>query len=162
MYLATKFGSAAEAHRLYGHIAQVGLTESIEFRFDGIEVTPSTVHAHRLIRFAEPHGRADDIVEALFRAYFMAGRDIGDPAVLAAVAEETGLGRDAAAEYLAGEEDIEAVRAEDMHGRQLGIEGVPYFIVDGRYALSGAQEPEAFHSLFDVVTESFRNTAAAD
>lgn len=153
-YLAAKFGNAAEAERLYGTIGRVGAAEGIEFRFDRIAVTPNTVDAHRLVRYAERHEASDALLDALFRAYFADGRDIGDAAVLADLAAESGLDRAAVAAYLATEEDADAVRGEDMRARQLGIEGVPCFIVDRRYALSGAQEPEAFFSLFDMVTAS--------
>jgi predicted DsbA family dithiol-disulfide isomerase len=159
-YLAAKFGSAAEAERLYGTIGQVGAAEGIEFRFDRIEVTPNTVDAHRLVRYADRHERGDAALEVLFCAYFIEGRDIGDRAVLADLATESGLERDAAAVYLASDVDTDAVRGEDMRARQLGIEGVPCFIVDRRFALSGAQEPEAFFSLFDMVTASESRAAA--
>lgn len=153
-YLAAKFGDAAEAGRLYGAIGQVGAAEGIDFRFDRIAVTPNTVDAHRLIRYAERHAAGDTVIDALFRAYFADGRDIGDIGVLADLAAEAGLERRSAAAFLATGEGVDAVRGEDMRARQLGIEGVPCFIVDRRYALSGAQEPEAFYSLFDMVTAS--------
>ena len=161
-YLSAKFGSAAEAQRLYGHIAQVGLTEDIEFRFDRIAVTPNTVDAHRLIRLAGDNDQASEMAEALFHAYFLEGRNIGDRAMLTSIAAEVGLDRQTAESYLASGEDADAIRGEDLHGRQLGIEGVPYFIVDGRYALSGAQEPEAFFSIFDMVAENLKAAADAD
>jgi predicted DsbA family dithiol-disulfide isomerase len=159
-YLAAKFGSAIEAERLFGTISRVGAAEGIEFRFDRIAVTPNTVDAHRLIRYADRHETGDGVLDVLFRAFFAEGRDIGDRGVLADVAAEAGLGRAAAAAFLATEEDADAVRGEDMRARQLGIEGVPCFIVDRRYALSGAQEPEAFFSLFDMVTASESRAAA--
>jgi predicted DsbA family dithiol-disulfide isomerase len=160
-YLAAKFGSVAEARRLYAAIGQVGALEAIEFRFDRIEMTPNTVDAHRLIRYAEQHGREDAVIEALFRAYFIDGRDIGDCDALAALAAEAGLDPADSAAFLAGGEGADAVRGEDMRARQLGIEGVPCFIVDRRYALSGAQEPEAFFSLFDMISAS-RTSAVAE
>jgi predicted DsbA family dithiol-disulfide isomerase len=153
-YLAVKFGNAAEAQRLYATIGQVGAVEGIAFRFERIAITPSTVDAHRLIRYAESHGRDDAVADALFHAYFLDGRDIGDRTELAALAGEAGLDRAEAAAFLAGGDGTDAVRGEDLRARQLGIEGVPCFIVDRRYALSGAQEPEAFFSLFDMVTAS--------
>jgi predicted DsbA family dithiol-disulfide isomerase len=161
-YLAVKFGNAAEAQRLYATIGQVGAIEGIDFRFDRIGVTPNTVDAHRLVRYAQAFERDDAITEALFEAYFLHGRDIGNLAVLADLAKAAGLDRAAAAAFLVGGDGTEAVRAEDMHARQLGIEGVPCFIVDGRYAISGAQEPEAFFSLFDMVTAAETARAVAE
>ena len=163
-YLSAKFGSAAEAQRLYSHIAQVGLTEGIDFRFDRIAVTPNTVDAHRLIRLAgdADQDQAGEMVEALFCAYFIDGRDIGDRATLASIAAEVGLDRRTAEDYLAGDDAADTIRGEDLHGRQLGVEVVPYFIVDSRYALPGAQEPEAFLSIFDMVAEHLKTAANAD
>ena len=158
-YLTTKFGSATEADRLYRHIGQVGALEGIEFRFDAITVTPSTIDAHRLIRFAGLHDCQDTVAENLFSAYFLRGLDIGDRSTLLEIGEDVGLETDLIDRYLSSTEDIEAVRNEDMHARQIGIEGVPCFIVNGRYALSGAQEPEAFFSLFDMVQEEARQAA---
>jgi predicted DsbA family dithiol-disulfide isomerase len=161
-YLAVKFGSAAEAQRLYATIGQVGAVEGIDFRFDRIHVTPNTVDAHRLIRYAEAQERDDAVTEALFHAYFLDGRDVGDQAVLADLAEEAGLDRAEALAFLAAGDGADAVRGEDMRARQLGIEGVPCFIVDRRYAISGAQEPEAFFSLFDMVSAAETSTAVAE
>jgi predicted DsbA family dithiol-disulfide isomerase len=161
-YLTTKFGNPENAQRLYGHIGQVGATEGIDFRFDRIDTTPNTINAHRMIRFAARTGDAtavNALVEALFRAYFLEGRDIGDTDVLAALGAEAGLDADAARACLAGGTDIAEVREEDMHARKMGIEGVPCFIVNGRYALSGAQEPEAFFALFDMAQQEARETA---
>lgn len=156
VYLTTKFGSATEAERLYRHIGQVGATEGIEFRFDAITNTPNTVDAHRLIRFAGLHDCQDAVAENLFGAYFLRGMDIGERSVLLEIGEDVGLDTNLIERYLSSAEDVEAVRNEDMHARQIGIEGVPCFIVNGRYALSGAQEPEAFFSLFDMVQEEAR------
>lgn len=159
-YLTARFGSAAEAERIHETIGRIGAAEGIEFRFDRIAATPNTVDAHRLIRYAERLGAGEPVIDALFRAYFSEGRDIGDRAVLADIAAESGLERKSAAVHLASQEDADAVRGEDMRARQLGIEGVPCFIVDRRYALSGAQEPEAFFSLFDMVAASGSRAAA--
>lgn len=161
-YLSAKFGSAAEAQRLYGQISQVGMTEGINFRFSDIAVTPNTINAHRLIRHAARAGRQDAVVENLFRGYFLEGRNIGDSGILVELAAESGLDPEQTRQYLDGADDAALVREEDMRGRQMGIEGVPYFIVNQGYALSGAHEPEAFYSLFDMVTEQSREAAASD
>lgn len=158
-YLTTKFGSSTEADRLYRHIEQVGKMEGLDFRFDAITVTPNTVNAHRVIRFAALHDCQDAAAESLFDAYFLRGLDIGTRQVLLEIGEELGLDAGLVDRYLSSTEDVEAIRNEDMHARQIGIEGVPCFIVNGRYALSGAQEPEAFFALFDMVQEEARQAA---
>ena len=161
-YLSAKFGSAAEAQRLYGQISQVGMTEGINFRFNDIAVTPNTINAHRLIRHAAQAGRQDTVVEALFRGYFLEGRNIGDDGILVDIATESGMESEPTRLYLESADDAALIREEDMRGRRMGIEGVPYFIVNRGYALSGAHEPEAFYSLFDMVNEQSREAAASD
>jgi len=161
-YLSAKFGSAAEAQRLYGQISQVGMTEGINFRFNDIAVTPNTINAHRLIRHAAQAGRQDTVVEALFRGYFLEGRNIGDNGILVDIATESGMEPEPTRLYLESADDAALIREEDMRGRQMGIEGVPYYIVNRGYALSGAHEPEAFYSLFDMVNEQSREAAASD
>ncbi len=157
-YLVSKFGSAEEANRLYEHIRTVGLRERIEFNFDDIHRTPSTIAAHLLIRFASERGKSDQAVEALFQAFFIHGKDIGQESELAAIAINCGLDADEFSQYAEDADAIDQVQNEDMVGRRIGIDGVPYFIIDGKYALSGAQEPEAFHNIFDMVIENERNT----
>lgn len=152
-YLSLKFGGAERARKLYDQIARVGTSEGIDFAFERIERTPNTVDAHRLIRFAAGTAKCDDVVERLFRAYFQEGRSIGDIESLAVLAGEAGLDAGAARRHLETDEGVEAVRLEDMQARQLGIQGVPCFIIDDQYALSGAQEPEAFFPIFDLVGE---------
>jgi predicted DsbA family dithiol-disulfide isomerase len=149
-YLAAKFGGQAHASRIYGAIAAAGVGEGIRFAFDRIRRTPNTVDAHRLIRFASRSGRGEPVVEALFRAYFTQGRDIGDRVTLAEVAEENGFDRGEVALYLAGNGGRDEVLADDRAARRLGINAVPCFVVEGGYAISGAQEPEFFFPLFDL------------
>jgi predicted DsbA family dithiol-disulfide isomerase len=152
-YIDAKFGGAERARTIYDTVRAAGASEGIAFAFDRITRTPSTLQSHRLIRFAGGQDRQNETLEALFRAYFLDGRDIGDRAELAEVAADAGLDRDEAADYLAGDEDAEAVLAEDAMARRAGINGVPCFIFNGRFALSGAQEPEAFFQLFDLTRE---------
>ena len=149
-YLQAKFGSR-DASNIYENIRRVGAAEGIAFRFDLIQRTPNTLNAHRLIRLAGRHGAQDAVVEALFQAYFVDGRNIADIGVLAEIAAEAGLDGEAARRDLDGDLDREAVRSEDARARQMGIQGVPCFIVDRSYAVSGAQEPEYFLPLFDLV-----------
>ena len=152
-YIDAKFGGAERARAIYDTVRAAGASEGIAFDFDRIRRTPSTLQSHRLIRFAGGQDRQNETMEALFRAYFTDGRNIGDRAVLAEVAADAGLDRDEATDYLAGDTDAEAVLGEDALARRAGINGVPCFIFNGRFALSGAQEPEAFFQLFDLARE---------
>jgi predicted DsbA family dithiol-disulfide isomerase len=150
IYLSAKFGSAAKAERLYAAITAAGNTEGIEFAFERIRRTPNTLHAHRLIRFAGRKGCAEPVVEALFRAYFIEGLDIGVPEALGELAARAGLGRAETCEYLSSDAGIAEVRAEEQRAHRLGIHAVPYFVIERSYAISGAQEPEMFLPIFDI------------
>lgn len=150
-YLALKFGNPDNARRLYDNIAGVGEQAGIRFEFDRIKITPNTVAAHRLILFATRFGAQGKIVEKLFNAYFLDGRNIGDTETLIALSAEAGLNADETAVFLESDEDLDAVKSEDMQARQLGIQGVPFYILDQQFAVSGAQEPEAFYPLFDLL-----------
>ena len=147
-YLALKFGSE-RGGPVYDRIRETGRSEGIDFRFDAIERTPSTLAAHRLIR--ETGERQTELVDALFDAYFLNGEDIGDAEQLADIASRAGWDRGEAEAFLASDAATREVRQEDARARAMGIQGVPCFVVDRRYAISGAQEPEYFAPLFDLV-----------
>lgn len=149
-YVVRKFGGEDRAKRLYASIAEVGRAEGIAFRFDRIGRTPSSIDAHRLVRLSARFGRADAMIEALFSAHFTDGHDIGEHGVLIAVAAACGLDPLAVHDYLAGDEDLEAVHTDNLRSHRLGINGVPCFVVGGRHAIAGAQEPEVIERLLDV------------
>jgi predicted DsbA family dithiol-disulfide isomerase len=149
-YLISKFGGLERALKFQDAIAQTGQSERIAFNFERIRHTPNTLDAHRLIRFAGAQGLQNDVVEALFAAYFIEGENIGDHGVLIRIAHRVGLDGHAVATYLAGDEDLPDVAAEDLRARRMSIDAVPCFIIDGQYAISGAQEPEAFYPLLDL------------
>jgi predicted DsbA family dithiol-disulfide isomerase len=148
-YLAKKFGGN-RAEKIYDTIRATGLEEGIAFNFDRIERSPNTIASHRLIRWAATAGVQHQVVEAIFDRYFVRGEDIGNAGVLTAIARETGMDGDLVAELLAGDADVELVRSEDQMARDLGIAGVPCFVVDRKYAISGAQDPAIFHQVFDL------------
>ncbi len=148
-YLRMKFGEDGGGDR-YARVRAAGTAVGIQFAFERIRRTPNTLQAHRLIRWSAAIGAQDMIVEALFRAYFLEGEDVGDLATLARIAAAAGFPEADAAAYLAGDRDAEALRAEDAFARQVGITGVPCFIVDRKFALSGAQPPEAFLEVFEA------------
>ena len=149
-YVVRKFGGEERARRLYTSITEIGRTEGLQFRFDRIRRTPSSVDAHRLVRWASGYGRGAEVVEALFAAHFTDGRDIGDAHVLADVATACGLDGAAAAALLGGDVETDAVHAENLRAHRLGINGVPCFVMAGRHAIAGAQEPEVIERLLDV------------
>jgi len=143
-YLHAKFGGARAAE-VYARVKAVGAEVGIAFDFDRIDIQPNTLAAHRLIAWAQErvHARlTSDLVERLFQAYFMQGRAIGEPDELAQIASEAGLDPAAARAMLASTENLAAVSAEDREARDVGINGVPFFIFNGSTALSGAHDPE--------------------
>ena len=149
-YVIRKFGGEDRARRLYASIAEIGRGEGILFRFDRIRRTPSSVDAHRLVRFAARFGQADAMVEALFLAHFTDGLDIGDHALLTAIASACGLDAGAARRFLNGNDELDAVHSDNLRAHRLGINGVPCFVISGRHAIAGAQEPEVIERLLDV------------
>ncbi len=149
-YVSRKFGGEDRARRLYASIAEIGLAEGLQFRFERIRRTPSSVDAHRLVRLAARYGRASETVEALFAAHFSDGRDLGDLRVLTAVAASCGLDGEGTRQFLLGEEEADAIQSENLRAHRLGINGVPCFVVAGRHAIAGAQEPEVIGRLIDV------------
>ncbi len=141
-YLEAKFGGAVRAGEIYARVRAAGESVGIAFDFDRIRVQPNTLAAHRLVSWAQQDHDVADLVERLFVAYFIDGRDIGDTGVLAAIAAEAGLDGDEAAAWLDGDGGREALAAMESRSRALGVSGVPFFIFDGRVAVSGAHEPE--------------------
>ena len=150
-YLANKFGGSQHAGRIYENLTNVGASVGIPFAFDRIKVTPNTRDAHRLIRYASSTAHADGVVEALFRAYFIEGRNIGDAETLTEIGAEAGLDRAEVQRYVKSTEAVEETLAEDLSARRIGITAVPCFIFDKKYVVSGAQEPEFFFPLFDLL-----------
>jgi predicted DsbA family dithiol-disulfide isomerase len=151
-YLAEKFGSLERAGELYANIKAAGEAEDIPFAFERIAVSPNTLDAHRLIRWAANVGPEvrDRIVEALFRAYFVEGRNIGDRSVLTAIAEAAGMDTALVSQLLASDADRELVRQEVDLAQQMGVTGVPTFILANRYAVIGAQAPRQLAQAFQL------------
>ncbi len=140
-YLEAKFGSLEAFRQLEEHVLAAGAEEGIAFSFEKIARTPNTVLAHRLIWYAAQQGCQDAVVESLFRGYFEEGADIGSPSALEPLAERAGL---ETRDVLNSEKGAAEVRQEESAGHKLGIRGVPYFVLNGTYAISGAQPPDRF------------------
>jgi len=152
-YLTAKFGGVERAEKQYDRIRRAGREEGIDFQFDRIVQTPNTVDSHRLIHFAGLRGDQNGIVESLFQAYFLEGRDIGNRNVLVDIADTAGLDATEVARYLQGDEDRNHIVGLDEIARRNGITGVPCFIIEDKYAVSGAQSPEIFHQIFELVRQ---------
>ncbi len=147
-YRTAKFGSWERSQELDAKVKAVGETEGIQFDFDRIERTPNTLDAHRLIWLADKHGVQDAVVEALFRAYFTEGRDINNRQTLIDVVAEAGLERHRAEAVLNGDDGLDAIKEAGELARRQRVDGVPFFIINGKLKVSGAQQPDAFLDAF--------------
>jgi len=141
-FLEKKFGGPEKLAQIWAHISEAGRGAGIEFAFERIEQRANTLKAHRLIHRAQKAGDAGALVERLFAAQFLEGQHVGDPAVLARLAAECGDDETTVQDYLQGDEDADTVRAQAERAQQLGITGVPFFILAGRQGVGGAQPPE--------------------
>ena len=146
-YVLRKFG-AARATDVYARVAAVGAEHGIAFAFERIARQPNTAAAHSLIALAgapgpQTHGLQDRVKEAFLRAYFLDGVDLTKTENLVAIASGAGLERSQAERCLADPQSRLAVEDEDRRARAIGVEGVPFFIFNGKLAVSGAQGPEA-------------------
>ena len=161
-YLKAKFGSLEAFGQMKEQLLTAGTEEQIPFAFEKIQRTPNTFAAHRLVWYAAQQGKQDEVVEALFRAYFLNGKDIGDLKILAHVSVEAGLDQTETEKFLASDKGTVEVKAEEAVGRRLGVRGVPYFVLNGSIAISGAQPPDIFVSALQqaekTVSESKEKT----
>jgi predicted DsbA family dithiol-disulfide isomerase len=153
-YLKAKFGSLEAFGQMEEQLLAAGADEQIPFAFGKIQRTPNTFAAHRLVWYAAQQGKQDKVVEALFRAYFLNGENIGDLKTLAHVAGEAGLDRTEIEKYLASDKGVIEVKAEEAVGRRLGIRGVPYFVFNGSISISGAQPPDIIVSAIQQAKET--------
>ena len=144
-YLSEKFGGEDRARELYERVHDAGMDAGIDFRFDAIAVSPNTLDAHRLIMWAGGQGESiqNKLVDRLFRLYFLEGANIGDHQVLADAATAVGLDAEVVLELLETDRDKDTVRQEIASAQQMGVTGVPCFIIDRRIAVMGAQPPAA-------------------
>ena len=140
--IAKKYGSSVtEADGMITRMTDVAATDGLDFRFDKIR-SGNTFDAHRVIHLARERGKQDAVKERLLRAYMTEGEAIGDPEVLVGLAAEAGLDAEEVRAMLASDAEVKEVRADEDEARQLGISGVPFFVLGGKYAVSGAQPAE--------------------
>ncbi len=140
------------------HLAQLGAPLGLDYRTDLIRMT-NTVKAHQLLHYAKAHGKQVEMKERLLRAYFTDGRHVGEISELADLAAEIGLDRTDVKRSLDADEYRDAVEADKDLAVRHGIRGVPFFVVDGKYGLSGAQEPTTFLQALTKAVSDRRNAA---
>ncbi len=139
-YVARKFGTRGKG--VNERVVMAGRQLGVSFDYDKMTVQPNTLNAHRLMLFAERHDRQDELSEQLFRAHFTEGANLTSRETLADIAARAGLDRQAAADFLASDEDRDAIARADVEARSAGIGGVPFFIFNRKIGVSGAQEPD--------------------
>ncbi|MEV5763272.1 DsbA family oxidoreductase [Micromonospora sp. NPDC052213] len=139
--MAAKFGGQDRARQMFGHVTEVAAGAGLKLDFDRA-VAANTFDAHRLVSWATDRGRAAETVDALYRAHFTDGVDVGSRDALAALAGEVGLDAAEARRFLDSDERVADVSAELAAARQIGVTSVPTFVLAGMYAVTGAQEPE--------------------
>lgn len=152
-YLREKFGTETYPEQMLGALDEAGQSTGIEFKFNSMNRVPNTIDSHRVLHWARETGQQNALAEILFRRYFLDNEDIGDIETLTAAAVEAGMDADLVRERLSGDADDEAVRAEAQYASQMGISGVPTFIIDNKYAVQGAQTAEVFLQVFAKVAE---------
>lgn len=159
--LARKYGmTVEEAEVKHAQMTEMGAAEGLEFRYD-LSRSGNTFDAHRLIQLAGEHDLQDAVKERLLRAYFTEGEPIGDPDRLVALAAEAGLDADEARAVLEGDAYAEAVREDEQIARQIGIHGVPFFVIGRRYGVSGAQPTEVLLGALEQAWDETVRSAAA-
>ena len=152
-YLEGKFGGKEGAVRAYAPVVQAAEEAGLKIDFEGMQRTPNTIDAHRLIHWAGIEGRQTAAVSALFKAYFENARDIGDPEVLADIADSIEMDAGVVSKLLASNADIEDIRKRDVHSREMGISSVPTFIVAGQHAVPGAQPADLWAKVIGEIKE---------
>lgn len=152
-YGAEKFGGLDRARSIHDSITETAAEEGISFDFRKIRHVPNTIHSHRLVRFAAEQGLQTPVISEIFDAYFMEGRNIGDVGELIEIGAAAGLDETDTTAFLSSDRDVDTILAEDELARRLGVNGVPCFIINRTYAVSGAQSPEVLVQVFDLANQ---------
>jgi predicted DsbA family dithiol-disulfide isomerase len=148
--MAAKFGGPERAEQMFRHVTEVGAGDALTLNFDRA-IAANTFDAHRLIAWAATQDLQLSMIEALQRAHFTDGVDLGSHAELARLAGAIGLDGQAAFAYLATPAGTDAVNADLAEARELGITSVPTFVIDRKYAIQGAQEPAVLRTALDEI-----------
>ena len=148
-YLESKFGGKARVDAVHERLREVAKAAGVDMDPDKPQRMPNTLNAHRLIHWAGIEGVQQPVVDALMRAYWTEGRDIGDLATLADIAGENGMDRAATLRLLQSDADAEDIAARDQDARQKGVTAVPTFLIAQQYVVSGAQPPETWGKVIE-------------
>ena len=159
-YLERKFGGKEGAVRAYAPVVEHAENAGLKIDFEGMQRTPNTLDAHRLIHWAGIEGKQNEIVDALFDAYFVQARDIGDHEVLADIADSVGMDAAVVLKLLQSDADREDIRKRDSHSREMGVSSVPTYIVANQHAVPGAQPPEMWGKVIGEIMSQIEASSA--
>ena len=159
-YLERKFGGKEGAVKAYAPVVEHAEKAGLNINFEAMKRTPNTLDAHRLIHWAGIEGKQNEVVDALFDAYFVQGRDIGDHEVLADIADGVGMDAAVVLKLLKSDADRDDIRKRDAHSREMGVNSVPTFIVANQHAVPGAQPPELWAQVIDEIMSQLEPSSA--
>jgi len=159
-YLERKFGGKEGAVRAYAPVVEHAEKAGLNIDFEAMKRTPNTLDAHRLIHWAGIDGKQNQVVDALFTAYFVQGRDIGDHEVLADIADSVGMDAAVVLKLLKSDADRDDIRQRDTHSREMGVNSVPTFIVANQHAVPGAQPPELWAQVIGEIMSQLEPSSA--
>lgn len=161
-YLANKFGSEAKYHQLTQHVTNVAKEDGLAFDYSRQLVSPNTRKAHSLIQAAADEGKQLAMTEAFFKAYFTEGVDLSKAENLVAVAVGAGMSQQTAEAVLADTSALATIEAIEKDITKLGVSGVPFYIINNRYGVSGAQPSDAFVQAFAEIGKEMAQGASCD
>jgi predicted DsbA family dithiol-disulfide isomerase len=161
-YLTEKFGSSDRYEQLTNQVSQVAASEGLSFQYDKQTTIPNTRRAHALMLLAQQEGKQLALVESLFKAYFTDGVDLTSLENLLQIAEQSGIDKQKAIAVLSNDESLKIIESSEKELQKLGITGVPFYIVNNKYGISGAQASETFIKAFTEMSEEMTSTASSE
>ncbi|APG46912.1 DsbA family oxidoreductase [Phaeobacter porticola] len=156
-YLEGKFGGKDGAVQAYAPVVEHANAAGLQINFEAMERTPNTLDAHRLIHWAGIEGKQSTVVDALFNAYFVQAKDIGNAEILSDIAASAGMDRDVTLRLLSGDTDAQEIQDRDAHSRKMGVTSVPTFIVANQHAVPGAQPPEMWKQIIADIQKQLKD-----
>ena len=150
LYLSTKFGGKERADSIYEQIKQAGSSSNISFNFNEMFIMPNSFYSHMLIELSKEQNLQNEIAESLFDAFFIKGKNIGNLSELTNIAISNNI-KDFNEDLFKNRKDLRnIIQTSDENSRSKGVSGVPFFIINNNYAISGAQEREVFKKIFET------------
>ncbi|RFC54206.1 DsbA family oxidoreductase [Brumimicrobium aurantiacum] len=141
-----------EVTKMFGHVTEMASGEGLKFNFDS-SIVANSINAHRLLHLAKQEGKQAEMKEILLKAHFEDGKNIDDAPTLKALAEMAGLSKDKSTEVIESDAFTEEVKNDIQQARDIGVQGVPFFVAEGKYAVSGAQSVDVFKGFLEKAQE---------